>query len=150
MDMCWEVRRELLNGKRSTGSYKRESRIWAGKARDVWTHLSRKIVLADRYHIFNTDEKLNMFEFFCREYVRLVRRYIDNREDAESMNAEVVSVDLINLMDEDESSGMFAPVHDESVVDSVHDQLHPEEKLWKSYWFSIFQSGRGKLDGERN
>ena len=45
------------------------------------------------------------------------------------MNAEVVSVDLINLMDEDESSGMFAPVHDESVVDSVHDQLHPEEKL---------------------
>ena len=53
MDMCWEVRRELLNGKRSTGSYKRESRMWAGKARDVWTHLSRKIVLADRYHIFS-------------------------------------------------------------------------------------------------
>ena len=107
MDMCWEVRRKLLNGKKSTGSYKRESRMWAGKARDVWTHLSRKIVLADRYHIFNTDEKLNMFEFFCREYARLVRRYIDNREDAESMNAEVVSVDLINLMDEDESNGML-------------------------------------------
>ena len=117
MDMCWEVRRELLNGKMSAGSYQRESRMWAGKARDVWTHL------------FTTDEKLNMFEFFCREYAKLVMRYIDNREDAESMNAEVVSVDLINLMDEDESSGMFAPVHDESVVDSVHDQLHPEEKL---------------------
>lgn len=138
MDMCWEVRRELLNGKMSAGPYQRESRMWAGKARDIWTHLSRKIVLADRYHIFTTDEKLNMFEFFCREYARLVRRYIDNREDGESMNAEVVSVDLINLMDEDESNGMFAPVHDESVVDSVHDQLHPEEKLWKSYWFSIF------------
>ena len=79
MDMCWEVRRELLNGKMSAGLYKRESRMWAGKARDVWTHLSRKIVLADRYHIFTTDEKLNMFEFFCREYARLVRRYIDNR-----------------------------------------------------------------------
>ena len=51
MDMCWEVRRELLNGKMSAGSYQRESRMWAGKARDVWTHLSRKIVLADRYHI---------------------------------------------------------------------------------------------------
>lgn len=144
MDMCWEVRRELLNGKRSTGSYQRESRMWAGKARDVWTHLSRKIVLADRYHIFTTDEKLNMFEFFCREYARLVRRYIDNREDGESMNAEVVSVDLINLMDEDESSGMFAPVHDEVVVDSVHDQLHPEEKLWKSYWFNIFSVRTGE------
>ena len=85
-----------------------------------------------------------MFEFLCTEYVRLVRRYIDAREDAESMNAEVVSVDLINLMDEDESNGMFAPVHDEVVVDSVHDQLHPEEKLWKSYWFNIFSVRTGE------
>ena len=61
-----------------------------------------------------------------------------------SMNAEVVSVDLINLMDEDESNGMFAPVHDESVVDSVHYQLHPEEKLWESYWFSIFSIRTGE------
>lgn len=108
------------------------------------THLARKIVLADRYHFFTTDEKVDMFEFFCREYARLVRRYIDSREDAESMNAEVISVNLINLMDEDESDGMFAPVHDEVVVDSVHDQLHPEEKLWESYWFNIFSVRTGE------
>ena len=118
--------------------------MWTGKVRDVWTHLARKIVLADRYYFFTTDEKVDMFEFFCREYTRLVRRYIDSREDAESMNAEVISVDLINLMDEDESDGMFAPVHDEVVVDSVHDQLHPEEKLWKSYWFNILSVRTGE------
>ncbi|WP_080926738.1 hypothetical protein [Ligilactobacillus ruminis] len=60
------------------------------------------------------------------------------------MNVEVDSVDFINLMYEDESSGMFAPVHDESVVDSVHYQLHLEEKLLKSYWFSIFSIRTGE------
>ncbi len=129
MDIRWEVRKYLLNGEGYGSSYEWASRMWAGKAQDVWTHLATKIVLADQYNFFATDEKVDMFEFFCREYARIVRRYIDNREDGESMNAEVVSVDLINLMDEDESSGMFAPVHDESVVDSVHYQLHPEEKL---------------------
>lgn len=144
MDVCRKVRRKLLNGKRSAGSYQRDSRMWEGKARDVWNHLARKIVLADWYYFFTTDEKVDIFEFFCREYSRLVERYIDEMEDVESMNAEVVAIDLINLIDEDESNGMFAPVYDETVVDSVHYQLHPEEKLWKSYWFNIFSIRTGE------
>ena len=105
MDVCRRIRKELLNGKESNTLQEINLRMWAGKSKDVWHHFARKVVLSYWYYLFSTGEKVDSTYLFCREYAKLVGRYIDNHEDVESMNSEVVSIDLINLIDEDESNG---------------------------------------------